>query len=178
METDNEIVVTLDSKKLFTTGIILVLLVTISYSYLIALFAFDAPSADSPLRIIQVLTLNASNAPQTSFSKGDTMRINSTIEKATRYLVFQYSNMYYDFIGDTTYRIIVAIKDGSQNPVYFQSTQNTISVGSLDVIALDYAISSGAGTGTYTYKVMVWSDWLPSGVASSNFGWEGTFDVS
>lgn len=176
MEIKKEIVVNLDSKKLLSAGIVIVVLVTVFFSYFMALLAFDAPSADSPLKINQVVTLNASNDPQTSFNTGDTVRINSTIEKANRYLVFQYSNMYYDFIGDTTYRIIIAINDGSNQPVSFQSAQNTISIGSLEDYVFDYVVS--AGTGTYTYKIMVWSDWLPSGVASSNSAWEGTFNVS
>ncbi len=178
LESNNEIVINIDSKKLLSAGIALVLLAIISYTYVTALFAFDAPSADSPLRINQVLTLDASNASQTTFAAGDMVRINSTIEKADRYLIFQYSNLYYDFIGDTTYRIIVAVSDGSKRPVYFQSTQRVISVGSLQNTFFDYTISSGAASGTYTYTVMVWSDWLPSGVASSNSAWEGIFTVA
>ena len=178
MRANNEVVINIDSKKLLSAGFALVLLVIISYSYLTALFAFDAPSADSPLRINLVSTLDASNASQTTYSAGEKVRINSTIEKANRYLVFQYSDLYYDFIGDTTYRIIVAVSDGSKRPVYFQSTQQVISVGSLQNTVFDYTISSGAASGTYTFTVMVWSDWLPSGVASSNSAWEGTFTVT
>ena len=178
MRANNEIVINVDSKKLLSAGIILSLLVIISYTYITALFAFDAPSADSPLGINQVSTLDASNASQTTYSTGEKVRINSNIEKANRYQIFQYSNLYYDFIGDTNYRIIVAISDGSKIPVYFQSTQQVISVGSLQNTVFDYTISAGAASGTYTYMVMVWSDWLPSGVASSNSAWEGTFTVS
>jgi hypothetical protein len=175
---DKEIVINIDSKKLFSAAIALSLLIIISYSYLTALFAFDAPSEDTPLRLNQVVTLDASNNSQTSFNPGETVRINSTIEKAARYLIFRYSNMYYDFIGDTSFRIIIAIADGSKEPVYFQSTQDVISVGSIESVFFDYVISAGADSGTYTYKVMVWSGWLPSGLASSTYAWEGTFTVA
>jgi hypothetical protein len=51
METNKEIVVNLDSKKLLSAGIVLVLIITVFFSYFMALLAFDAPSVDSPLRI-------------------------------------------------------------------------------------------------------------------------------
>ncbi len=177
MGENKEIIVRLDSKKLLPMGIVIGLLVIISYTYFLALFAFVAPSRDLPLEIMQVQTLDTSNTTQTEFSKGTTVRINSTIEKALSYANIPWSYSYYDFVGDTSFKIIVSIANQNQVPVYLQSVQTSLSTGASKHIAIDYEISLSASSGIYTFQVMVWSDWLPDGLALSNSAWEGTFTV-
>jgi hypothetical protein len=159
-------------------GIVIGLLVITSYTYFLALFAFVAPSRDSPLDIIQVQTLNTSNVAQIVYSKGATVRINSSLEKALSYVNIPWSYSYFDFVGNTSFKIIISIVNQNQVPVFLQSMQTSLSPGVSKNIAIDYLISASASSGIYTYQVMVWSDWLPDGSALSDSAWEGTFTVS
>ncbi len=168
----------MDSRRLISLGILVGFVIFISFTYISALLAFDAPSRDFPLRIMQVDTLDANNVSQTSFGKGTTMRFNSSVEKALRYLNVPFSYQYFDFIGNTDFIIIVAVQDANKVPVHFQSLQDTISSGEQLQNILNYNILPTAAIGTYTYTVMVWSDWLPSGDIFSMTVWEGTFSVS
>ena len=79
-------------------------------------------------------------------------------------------------MGNTTYRIIVTIMDEDRMPVSPPySKMRTIAPGSSTVFTYDYHT---VATGTYTIRVMVWSDWLPGGVALSDVTEEVTFNVS
>ncbi|RLJ01883.1 MAG: hypothetical protein DRP11_03750 [Candidatus Aenigmatarchaeota archaeon] len=175
----DEIVITLDSKRLIVLGVIVVLGVAATYSYIGALFAFIAPSQDFPLKVTSVATFDTSDASKTAFTRGSTVRIKATVEKATDYY-YNYPTYYYyyDFVGDTSYRIIITIMDGSRRPVFFKYTTKTISPGSSQVTSYDYKIPSTASAGTYTIRVMVWSDWLPSGDALAPEAGEKTFEVT
>jgi len=165
-------------KKLVSAGILLTILILLTYSYSTALLAFDAPSSDYPLQITQVNTLDAGNVSQSNFDKGDLLRFDATFEKALRYMNFPFSYDYYDFIGDTNTKIIVTVKDPNKLPVFFEANQVTIDAGEEYVLLTDYVISSQAVSGVYTYTVMVWSDWLPSGNSLSVNVWEDVFNVS
>ena len=168
-------VISLGSRRLLVLGVVAVLCFVATCSYIVALFAFIAPSQDFPLEVT-VATFDTGNNPQSSFVRGTTVRIKATVEMATGYY-FVYPN-YYDFVGDTSYRIIFAVMDGGRSPVFFQSTTTSISPGAIQVTSYDYAISSGAATGTYTIRVVVWSDWLPSGVALVPSAGTQTFQVT
>ena len=178
MDSEGEVIIEFDRKKLFVSVITIVFLGFISATYISALFAFDAPSHDSPLQIIDVLTLDLNNITQTTFTKGtDTLRLNSSIEMALRYMNFPWSNTYYNFFGDVSFKIIVTIMDGNKVPMRFVYKDGVISPGGIYFDIVDYPIPSGATSGTYTAKVMVWSDWLPDGDALSTVVGEVTFSV-
>jgi hypothetical protein len=148
----------------------------ISFSYFRSLLAFDAPSSDYPLDIIQVSTLDSSNIPSSSFSKGELTRINCTVEMALRYLIPP--NSYIDFTSDANYRIILSILDSNKTPVFFGSAQNTISRGDIQAHVFEYSTSLSDPSGTYIVNVVVWSGWLPSGKTLSPTSVEVTFSVS
>ena len=174
---DGEMVIKLDAKRLLVLGVIAAITVFSLYGYITAIFAFIAPTQDFPLEVT-VATFGTTNNPQSSFGRGTTVRISATVEKATGYYYF-YPD-YYDFVGDTSYRIIFAVMDGGRSPVFFQSTTTMISIspGAIQVTSNDYAIPSGATTGTYTIRVVVWSDWLPSGVALAPLAGVQIFEVT
>ena len=178
MNAKKEFFVDFDSKKLVSAGILLTILVLLTYSYSTALLAFDAPRSDYPLQITQVNTLDAGNVSESNFVKGDLLRFDATIEKALRYMNFPFNYDYYDFIGDTNTKIIVTVKDPNKLPVFFEASQVLIDVGEAYVFSTDFVISSQAVSGVYSYTVMVWSDWLPSGNSLSVNVWEDIFNVS
>ena len=178
MTAKKDFVIDFDSKKVVSTGILVTILLLLSYSYSTALLAFDAPSSDYPLQITQVNTLDAGNLSQSNFGTGDLVRFDATIEKALRYMNFPFSYDYYDFVGDTNTKIVVTVKDPNKLPVYFEAKQVTINVGEIYDFSADYVIDSQAVSGVYTFTVMVWSDWLPSGNSLSVNVWEDVFNVS
>ena len=174
----DEIIINVDSKKLLSAGIILGILFLVLFSYIQALFAFVAPSGNFPLDVTSVSTRDEANITQSTFGTGNIVRINTTIEKALSYVNFPFSYAYFDFLADTSYRVVVTVMDNAKRPVYIQSAQYNLSPGSTDVAFFDYSISGGASLGTYYFEVMIWSDWLPGGKALSDSSWEGTFTVS
>lgn len=150
-----EISITLDSKKIIIISIILLASIFSSLTYFQALFAFISPSQDYPLDITGVSTHDTANNPKTSFYIGYTVRIKTIVEYATDYYAFLPTNYtYFNFVGPVTYKINYTVTDGSNNPVTFPETVQTISPGSSQETIYDYTIASGSGT--YTVTVMVW----------------------
>ena len=159
-------------------GVLVALTLTITYSYFGALFAFVAPSRTFPLDVTQASTLDSANSSTSNFSRDELVRINSTIEMALSYENFPWTYDYFDFAGNTSFRIVVSIFDNNTKPVYFTSAQKSIARGDSMNIIFDYSIASNAATGSYTVNILLWSDWLPSGVSLSSPAEEVTFDVS
>jgi hypothetical protein len=174
----DEIIINIDSKKLLSVGIVLGIFLFVLLTYVQALLAFVAPSGNFPLDVTSVSTRDDTNITQSIFGTGDIVRINTTIEKALSYVNFPFSYAYFDFLTDTNYRVVVTVMDNTKRPVYIQSAQFNLSPGSIEVAFFDYSISAGASLGTYSFEVMIWSDWLPGGKALSDSSWEGTFTVA
>ena len=171
-------VITLSGKKMLSLVIIASLTIAIVYTYVVALLAFVAPSETFPLEVVQLDTLDFSNATASSFNQGDKVRVNITVEMAHAYYVnFPISYYYTDFLDDTSYRVIVTIMDPNKMPVFFASDINTVYPSGVDVYIYDYTVSGSASLGEYTVRVMVWSDWLPGGLALSELAKEVTIDV-
>jgi hypothetical protein len=137
--------------------------------------AFVAPSQDLPLRFNQVSTLDATYNPTSTFNRENIVRINSTVEMALEY---DLASVYYNFTSDVTYRIIVSVSDPNNMPVYIYNTQKTIARGEIQNTLSNYTIASNAVLGNYKVKIMLWSDWLPSGNTLSPSAEEVTFNVS
>ncbi len=166
----------IDRKKALAIGIIFGLTIIIAYTYIGALLAFVAPSETFPLRVTELDTLD-DNVTEVNFDIGDDVRVNVTVEKAEAYYInfpISYDNI--TFLGNTTFRIIVTILNEDRMPVYVNPpTSSTIAPDSSIVFTYVYPT---VATGTYTIRVMVWSDWLPGGVALSDVTEEVTFNVS
>lgn len=81
-------------------------------------------------------------------------------------------------MGNTTYRIIITIIDADRMPLAIYTKMGTIAPGGSNFVTYNHSISLTATIGTYTVRAMVWSDWLPDGVALSDMVEEVTFDVS
>ena len=174
---NDEIVIDLDKKKIIVAGVLLITVVFVTSSYMLALFAFDAPTEDLPLRVFEVDSLDASNVSTSTFSVSEAVSINVTIEKALRYLNFPFTYDYFDFLGDSTCTVLVTILDGSKQPIgNVKSDVATVSVGGYTSVYFVYA--SGFSAGSYTARVVLWSDGLPNGKAMSYSAGEVTFSVS
>ena len=171
-------VITLNGKKMLSLILISSLTIAIVYTYVVALQAFVAPSESFPLEVVKLDTLDDSNASASSFDKSDKVRLNISVEMAHAYY-FNYPISYYaiNFLEDTSYRVIVTVMDPDNMPVFFASKSNVVSPNSVDVFIYDYTISGSASLGEYKVSVMVWSEWLPGGLALSELAKEVTFDV-
>lgn len=174
-----EIVVSLTPRRLLVLGIVVVLSVFSLYGYIMALFAFIAPSQDLPLEVTSVGTFDTGDASKTSFNGGETVRMKATVEKGTAYYYnYPAYYYYYDFVGDTSCKMIFAVMDDVERPVFFDSVVVAVSPGDYEDVSFDYTIPPGASPGSYVVRVMAWSDWLPDGVALSSDVGEVTFEVT
>ena len=166
----------LDRKKALILGSLLLFSSILVYTYIVAILAFVAPSADYPLSVTSLTTLDTNNVTTSTYNAEETVRINITVEMALSYVNIPYSN-YIDFTTDTTYRVIITIMDPNNKPVFFYNAQNTTSPQESQTYLRDYALPSNTAVGTYTIRVLLWSDWLPTGNALSPTVEEITFDV-
>lgn len=174
----NNISIEITPKKILVISILALLTVSVSYSYVVALMAFVAPSSSFPLDIIETDTFDESNTTQSSFSRGVLVKINCTIEMGLSYVNFPWSYDYFNFVDDSSYRVIVTVMDSQKMPVFINFMQKTISIGEDQISIFEYNIASNAATGTYTANILVWSDWLPSGKSLTPQGDEVTFSVT
>lgn len=149
-----EYTIPLKRRNTVAFGIIVLFFGMVTMSYIMALFAFIAPSIDFPLRITQVETYDGDGVARSSFYSGNLVRINASVEKATDY---PYDSYYSSFVGNTTYSIIVAVMDPNRMPVFFEYIPKTISPGESRWCLFNYTISSAAVKGKYVVRVMVWT---------------------
>jgi hypothetical protein len=173
---NKDVTIELNAKRIVALIAIIGITLFSAYTYIIALYAFDAPSQDLPLQVTNLEILE-NNVTQSSFSVGDTVTLNSTIEKALSYMYFPFSYDYFYFSGGTPFKLIVTIEDASHQPVFFFSLDGSIATGGILEYSVDYLIKAGSSTGVYTVNVLLWSDWLPDGDALSPEAEVGTFNV-
>jgi len=175
LDAHSEIVIELTPKKLLALSLLTLVGVGALYSYVIALYAFTAPSQDLSLRFNSVGTYTTGDVMKPAFAKGDTVRIKIVFEMADYYL---FASSYYSFSSFESYRLIYTVVDGSGMPVYFSSTTGNINPAQVKNDSADYLSLSSAAAGTYTVKVYLWCDWLPSGEALAPGGGSATFTIS
>ncbi len=178
MESEKTITIELTPRKLTALVIFTALTVALSLSYIQALLAFDAPSQNFPIKVVDSDTLNAANVSTSTFIKGNPVKINCSVSMALSYVNFPWSYDYFDFVQDSSYRVIVSIMDSNMRPVYLASYQKTISRGDSQLSIFQYNIASNAASGTYTANILLWSDWLPDGKSLSPSAEEVTFTVN
>jgi hypothetical protein len=188
LDTRSEIVIELTPKKLLAISLLTLVGVGALYSYVIALYAFNAPSQDLSLRFNSVGTFDTGDVAKTAFAKGDTVRIKISFEMADYYWsapsyywsapsYYWSAQSYYYFSSGESYRLIYTVVDGSGMPVYFSSTTGAITQAQVKNDLADYLSLSSAAAGTYTVKVYLWSDWLPDGDALAPGGGSATFTI-
>lgn len=173
----SEIVIELTPRKILAISLLALVGVGAVYTYVIALFAFNAPSQDLSMRFNSVGTYDTGDTAKSVFAKGDTVRIKVSFEMADYYWSAP-SYYYYYFSSGDAYRLIYTVSDGSGMPVYFSSVTGTITQAQVKNDLADYISLSSASAGTYIVKVYLWSDWLPGGLALAPIGGSATFTIS
>jgi len=187
MTQDNgELVITLDFRKLFALSLLTIITVVSLYTYIVALLAWDAPTIDLATRVVDLgsntRTLDNYGAPKTTFNQGDLFDLSVRVEAADRYwLPPSYENL----VADFSYRIIVTIFDPNGVPMLCESYTETISPADFrlyyleaDMLGSYYQIPSDAvAASNYKVRIVLWSDWLPGGIARAVQAWELTFNV-
>lgn len=167
MSTNDEgIVITIDAKRLIAITILSVITISTLYSYIIALFAFVAPYPGTYLfDVTEANTYDTSNVLENTFSKGSTVRVKATVEKATEYFAtVPPPNIYTSISGSSPYRVFIQINDPSNQPYKSCYTATgSLAPGESKQYTTDFGIGSGAAAGTYSVCVLVWSDKLPDG---------------
>jgi len=185
-EDSGEIVVTLDFRKLFALSLLTIITVVSLYTYIVALLAWDAPTIDLATQVVSLGsktdTLDIYGASKSSFNQGDLFDLSVQVEAADRYWV-TYS--YYDLVADFSFRLIVTIFDPNGVPMLCESYTDTISPAGFglynleaDMLGSFYQIPLDAISGTYKVRIVLWSDWLPGGIARAVQAWELTFEVT
>lgn len=179
---DEEIVVTIDAKRLIAIGLLAILTVATLSSYIIALLAWVAPDNSYLTKVTDLDTYEGA-VQKSTFDPGDTVTVKATIEKATAYS----SPSYTVVSGTTDARVfmIVYYDDGSKYTLlHYYSKSTTLTPGVPFNVQTQFKLSSGAPTGAgYHTKCLVWSTNLPNGDTLSdwtnfNAEQEVTFSVS
>lgn len=164
------------TRRIFALSILAIIGFAAVWTYSVTLFAYITPNPDLDMRVNSVSTSDTSNNPKSSFNKGETARIFSSIEMATSYWVNCY--YYYYFVNSESYRLVFTVTDNLNRPVYFGWVTDTINPGQVQLYSVDYAIPTSASAGSYTVNVYIWSDFLSSGVALAPTGGSVTFTVT
>lgn len=160
---NNEIVVTLDMKRILAISLLAVISIYTIYSYSVALFAFVANDNTVLFRVTNFDTYTTGDVQQDSFTLGTNVRVKASIEKATAY-----TNPSYSVISDpTTCKVSVIVyydDSGVVNPIGFYTGTVTLQPGISEDIQLDVKVPNDGVTGANYYaKVFVWDDYLPGG---------------
>ena len=144
--------------------------------YLNSLASFIAPSEDLPLKITSAFTADHVGNPKTTFSRGEMVLVNVTIEMA--YAYYYYNTYYYYYTTPTKFLMLVQVMY-ENTPVFLGFVVEEVSPGSMESSGIGFRLPDDAPTGTYTVKIMVWSTWLDRGGVplASNSGLEFTFQV-
>lgn len=157
-EDSRELIVTLNFKRFMALSIIAMITIISVGSYVIALLAFDSPSYE--LRWdASISDINYFNNPKDPFNPGDQVTIESTGIEGDQYWAV---SSYYAFTDNINVRWIINVKDPNNMPVHFTSG-TLVGVPPVVVPDVDFNLPSNAVTGSYTARLLIWTDWLPSG---------------
>jgi len=181
-EDSREIVISIDFRKLFALSLLTIITLVSLYTYIVALLAWDAPTIDLTAQLDGFDTLDNYGASKSQFNPGDLFDLEVYVEAADRYWN---STAYDNLVDDFSFRLIVTIFDPSGAPMLCESCTDTISPADTRVYYLEndmllsfYQIPLDAVSSTgYTIRVVLWSDWLPGGIARGIQAWEFSFEV-
>ena len=161
---DEEIVVTIDAKRLIAIGLLAILTVATLSSYIIAILAWVAPDASYLTKVTDLDTYDGA-VQDSTFDPGDTVTVKATIEKATAY--YHAFPSYTPISGTSAARIFVVVYYDSGTklqPLHIYTTTKTLTPGVPVPIQTQFKLSSSA-TDSIEYYVhcLVWDTTLPDG---------------
>jgi hypothetical protein len=159
---DEEIVVTIDAKRLIAIGLLAILTVATLSSYIIAILAWVAPDADYLTKVTDLDTYDGA-VQDSTFDPGDTVTVKATIEKATAYSLPSYT-----VVSDSSAArifIVVYYDSGTKlQLLHIYTTTKTLTPGVPVQVQTQYKLSSSATTSSnYYVHCLVWDTTLPNG---------------
>ena len=150
------------------TGAILMAITLMLFTYMTSLFAFISPSQS--LRWNTTITSTYTQP----YHPGDTVTVDGLLSEGDSYF---FKGYYYFFTSPEDVTWFVNVIDPNNMPIWFEpgQIQNAALEQTIDTIS--FTLPSNAVAGTYTVKLVVWSDFLPDGETRTNIvGWK-TFEV-
>lgn len=173
VDSADDIVISLDSKRLIAIGLVAIVTVLSLTSYMVALTSFVSPSQEFRFKGETSDIWDQYYSITSSFNPGSTVIINGTLYSADRYLPYLYT-----FTGTVNVRWFVTVMDPNDLPIHF-ATDTISSLGLVNQTLPDvsFTIPSDAVNGVYTVRVMIWSGYLPSGDTLTFDVLQGTFTV-
>jgi hypothetical protein len=178
----DDLVITIDAKRLAAILVLAAISVYTLYSYSVALFAFIAPyPGDGKVQINSATTktYDGYGAAATTFAKGSKVYIKGDMELATAYYNAPLPAVTYTNIGSIPCKVFITVKDVNDKPVYYNMYSITLHPGVPWTIPTNiYNIPSSASTGAYRVRVLVWSDYLPGGISLTDSYYTKTFTVT
>jgi hypothetical protein len=159
---DEDIVVTIDAKRLIAIGLLAILTIATLSSYIIAILAWVAPDASYLTKVTELDTYDGA-VPDSTFDPGDTVTVKATIEKATAY-----DNPSYTVVSDTSAAriyIVVYYDSGTKlQLLHIYTTATTLTPGDPFPVQTQFKLSSSAVTSSnYYVHCLVWDTTLPDG---------------
>jgi len=161
---DEEIVVTIDAKRLIAIGLLAILTVATLSSYIIALLAWVAPN-NNYLTMVTDLDTYEGTGQSSTFDPGDTVTVKATVEKATAY--YHSFPSYTQISGTSAARIFIVVYYDSHTgvqPLHYYTTTTTLTPGVPFNVQTQFTLSSSAEDSVeYYVHCLVWDTYLPDG---------------
>ncbi len=161
---DEEIVFTIDAKRLIAIAMLAILTVATLSSYIIALLAWVAPDNSYLTKVTDIDTYDSGDTQKSTFSRGSVIRVKATVEKATAY-----NSPSYTVISESSnaeiFLIVYYIDGSTVTPLKYSRSSTTLSPGVPYEAITQFVIPSNAPTSGVTYlaRCIVWSSTLPGG---------------
>lgn len=141
-------------RQILLASILTLIVVSGLFTYIVSLFAFISPTQE--LRWdASITTIN-----KQTFNRGETVTISGLLEEGTEYIE---NGSYYFFTSSENIVWIINVLDPNNLPIHLAYTAVPNAWGDIDTGNINFNLPADAATGTYTIRIMVWTDWLPDG---------------
>ena len=154
-------------RKIFSQGLLVLVLGVTLVSYIISLNAFISPTSE--LRWDGTV----SYISDTVYNPGDPVLVEGRLIEGDSY----FSLGYYYFFAPEDIRWILVVIDPNDMPIYMETNVVTNANGVIDTGQIGFNLPSNAAPGIYHIRMIVWSDLLPTGETRTRQIQEITFEV-
>jgi hypothetical protein len=137
-------------------------------TYIVSLMAFVSPSEE------QRWDTSIQTLSTTSYYANEDVSITGLLTEGTDFIL---NGEYFSFTSSETITWIITIIDPSNAPVYYSDGTISDAQGDIVLSPITYTIPSNPTLGTYTIKVFVITEYLPTGEIRINQVNEETFEV-
>jgi len=175
-----EIVIEINAKQLIALILLMCIGGYIVASYLFSLANYIAPSKELPLHITGAFTADHTGNPKTEFKRGELVLVNVTLEMAWAYYWNTPPQYYYYYFTTATRFLLLVQVMYNNTPIFLGFVVEDVNPGESESTGIGFRLPDDAPLGTYTVKIMVWSNWLDKGgtVLADNSGLVIYFNVT